>query len=277
MNKIKFGFLALLLGVTFASCDKNDYEYEPAEAVKSAYNIGFNSPETFAPMSVSDDKLEVELTREDATKELTVPIQKIDVPAFVTVPASATFKQGEKTTTIVLGIGQEMKPYVNYKVMIAIPQEYTSPFEEEPKAYIYDATITKEDFAVVAHCTFISTVALTGEWEADLEYSEYLKLYRIPALIADGYDYYFHFAINADGEQEFYFTDKNGKRATAFATGYVHPSYGMITSTINEGYDMGWDPEENEFYWVWKMTVSAGSFGENYQELVVNEWIKRPW
>ena len=58
-----------------------------------------------------------------------------------------------------------------------------------------------------------------------------------------------------------------------------------MTATVNEGYDMGYDEfvdEEtgqpvNEFYWVWKITVDAGSFGENYQTYDVTEWLRKPW
>ena len=41
------------------------------------------------------------------------------------------------------------------------------------------------------------------------------------------------------------------------------------------GYDE--DPADgNYFYWVWKVSVAAGAFGENYQYLTV-DWLKKPW
>jgi hypothetical protein len=55
----------------------------------------------------------------------------------------------------------------------------------------------------------------------------------------------------------------------------------MIMANVNESYPMGYDTEvedfEGEFYAVIKYTVSAGSFGENYELIDVLEWIEKPW
>ena len=277
MNKIKFGFLSLVVALGLVSCNGNDYEYTPAQEA-GQYNFGFVGEKNLV-LAMTDTEVQVTLNRVDDTEEQTIPLKVISAPDFVTVPETVTFAQGQKQAVVTLTLGEEMTPCTTYQIQLAIDEKYTQPYDaEKAQPAVYDFTIYKEDYELVANGTFESSVAWKGSWGVSVEYSEYLNLYRIPDLIADGTNYYFHF--NQDGEtQEFWFTDASGSHKTAFESGYVHPSYGMMITTINESYPMGYDEDPtdgNYFYWVWKVSVSAGSFGENYQYLTV-EWLKKPW
>jgi hypothetical protein len=285
MNKIKFALVSLALVLGFTACNKNDYEYEPGkEAATDNLALYFDDEENLT-LALADNEVEITLNRVDTEGELTVPLIVNTAPDFVTVPETATFAAGEDKTTVKLTIGEGMEAFTKYLIKISIPEEYTQPYDEDSGSPVYSFTITKEDFATVAKGVFTSTVAWKSSWENDLEFSNFLNLYRFPDLIASGTHIYFHFDMDAEGNQEFYFTDASGNHITKFSTGYIHPSYGEMTATVNEGYDMGYDEfvdEEtgqpvNEFYWVWKITVSAGSFGENYQTYDVTEWLRRPW
>ena len=285
MNKIKFALVSLALVLGFTACNKNDYEYEPGkEAATDELALYFDDEEDLT-LAITDTEVEITLNRVNTEGELTVPLIVNTAPDFVTVPETATFAAGQDKTTVKLTIGEGMEAFTKYLIKISIPEEYTQPYDVDSGSPVYSFTITKEDFATVAKGVFTSTVAWKSSWENDLEFSNFLNLYRFPDLIASGTHIYFHFDMDAEGNQEFYFTDASGNHITKFSTGYIHPSYGEMTATVNEGYDMGYDEYVDEetgqpvkqFYWVWKITVSAGSFGENYQTYDVTEWLRRPW
>lgn len=284
MNKIKFALVSLALVLGFTACNKNDYDYEPGKPATGNKALFFDDEENLT-LALTDNEIEIVLNRANTDGELTVPLIVNSAPDFVTIPEKATFAAGEAQTAVKLTIGEGMDPFTKYLIKISIPEEYTQPYAEDAGSPVYSFTISKEDFALIADGVFTSTVAWKSSWENPLEYSEYLNLYRLPDLIAEGTHVYFHFDVDEEGKQEFYFTDASGNHVTKFSTGYIHPTYGEMTATINEGYDMGYEEyvdEEtgepvNEFYWVWKITVSAGSFGENYQTYDVIEWLKKPW
>lgn len=278
MNKIKFGFLSLVVILGLVSCNGNDYDYTPADEA-GQYNIGFVGEKNMT-LAMDANEVQVTLNRTDDSEEQTIPLKVITAPDFVTVPETVTFAAGEKQATVSLALGEGMIPCTTYKIQLAIDPKYSQPYNTaEAQPAVVDFTIYKEDYELVAKAQFTSSVAWKATWDADIEYSPYLNLYRIPDLIAEGTNYYFHFADDGDN-QEFWFTDASGAHKTSFTTGYVHSTYGMMTSIINESYPMGYEESEedgNYFYWVWELRVTAGSFGEGYQYLDIVEWLKRPW
>lgn len=129
-----------------------------------------------------------------------------------------------------------------------------------------------QDFKTIATGVFTEQILFGQSWEQVLEYSASQDLYRWPNLIVEGTHIYFKF----DG-QTMLFTDADGNVGKSFATGYDHPNYGMIMMNILDGYEMGYDAETNEFFFPASMTVSAGSFGADYEFYEVKEWISKPW
>ena len=62
----------------------------------------------------------------------------------------------------------------------------------------------------------------------------------------------------------------DGKKTVKFATGYVHAKYGMVMANILADKKwMGFDATKNTFYFPIEMTVSAGSFGDNYETYTI--------
>lgn len=86
------------------------------------------------------------------------------------------------------------------------------------------------------------------EWPVEVEYSKIGNRYRITDCWYDGYG----FAFSPSGSKVTVYPSKT-------ETGYVHSRYGMVSVT-----DQGssFDKDKREFTFVFKWTVSAGSFGE---------------
>lgn len=299
MNKIKFALVSLALVLGFTACNKNDYEYEPGKATSNNKALYFDDEENVT-MALTDNEVTITLNRVDTVSglpELTVPLIVNSAPDFVTVPKSVTFAAGKDKADVKLAIGEGMKPFVTYMVKISIPEEYTQAYAADAGSPVYCFNILKEDWATIANGKFTSTVLWKETLEKTLEYSEYMDLYRFPDLIVEGTNVYFYFNEEEVTEkteagtdttyvkQDFYFTDANGKHITKFSTGYFHPTYGEVSATILEDYDMGYEEfisEETEelvmrFFWPWEITVAAGSFGAAYQYYRVTEWLDTPW
>lgn len=94
------------------------------------------------------------------------------------------------------------------------------------------------------------------EWEVDVEYSEIGNRYRITDCWYEGYG----FAFSPSGSSVTVYPSKT-------ETGYEHSRYGMVSVT-----DQGssYDADKKEFTFVFKWTVSAGSFGE-YNDVLTLE------
>lgn len=296
MNKIKFALVSLALVLGFTACNKNDYEYEPGKATTNDKELFFEDEEDLV-LAADQNTVAITLNRANTEGELTVPLIVNSAPEFVKIPATATFAAGEAQTTVTIEVGEGMNPCTEYLIKISIPEEYTQAYKEDAGSPVYSFTIYKEDWEPVASGIFVSTVSpLKGQFEAPLEYSEFLEVYRFAPFFEDVY-YFFHFdefevteKTKEDTDttyvkQEFYFTDAKGKHVTKFSTGYFHPSYGEVSVTILEDYDMGYSEyiDKNtgepvmEFYWPWAVSVSAGSFGNGYQSYYVTEWLRKPW
>jgi len=279
MNKIKLTLLLAAVALGLSSCDDNEYEYTAASQNSSEYkNIGFDCEES-AVLALTDTEFEVTLSRDTAGPAVTVPVTVVSAPDFISVPSTVTFPADSVTAAITLKIGEGMKPFSNYRVQLAIPEEYSDVYSENPRPIVYNAILLKEDYETVSVFNWSDKVFFKDYFDGnEMQYSSYLNLYRCPDLFAEGTNIYFFFN---HADTTFYFSDENGKKVTTFATGYEHPTYGMVSITILEdkesGVVCGYDDEEDIFYFPTKFTVSAGSFGSCYSYFKDIEWVKKPW
>lgn len=272
-NKTIFIVSLLACSAGFTACD-NDDDYVPG-APAGEYNIGFESESSYV-LGLQDTEISVELTRDNAEGELTVPLQHVTVPNFVTVPESATFADGSATTSITMTIGEGMKPFTTYWISVRVPEQYNTFYNEDSQCPILNISVRKEDYEVVANSIYQDPVFYQDQWNQPVEYSALKGLYRLPDCFAAGAHWYFTF----DGEN-FSFTDNSGTPVSKFLSGYVHPSYGAVTANVLD-VEMGYDEEGPEgtvgyFYFPLEFTVSAVSFGDGYEYLFITEWIKKPW
>ena len=263
-NKI-FLIAAVALAGIFTSCSDDD-DYSVGKQAGS-YNVTF-AEQSNVTVGPNDSSFDVTLKRTSTSGSLTVPIEKIQVPEGFVVPESATFADGDSLTTISIAVPSDMAYFTDYTFCIAVAEEYTNPYLAQDTYGRYQVTTVKEDYVTYATATFEDTFWYEDSWDVTIEYSAIADLYRIKGLWADGYDFYFKWNGKDDADQVFYFTDKNGTKATKFTTGLVSSSYGDISCT-NMGTTNNPSDEtetfagcyEGVFYIPFKFTVSAGSFG----------------
>ena len=273
-NKLFLFVTMMAAGMAFTSCDNKD-EYVPGLPA-GEHNVGFESEENQV-IGMTQETIEVELTRANTEGYLAVPLEALIVPECMTLPDSARFEDGSATATIEVLVDSTMKTFTDYQLSFRVPEAYTNAYAEDGKNPVFNITVKKEDFKLVANSVFIDQVFFKTQWEQAIEYSPMLGIYRLADCFSAGTHWYFHF----NGSDEFWFTESDGTKTEKFGTGYVHATYGMIMANVNSSYPMGYDTEveglEGEFYFVMKFTVSAGSFGENYEMIDVLEWIEKPW
>ena len=273
-NKALLIVSLLVTALGFSACDNND-DYVPG-AFAGEHNIGFDSEENLV-MGMTNTEISVVLTRANTEGELTIPLQALMVPECMTLPKSVTFADGSATADIKVSVSEEMKTFTEYQLSFRIPEEYTNAYAVDGKSPIFNITVKKEDFKVVANGVFEDRILFKQKWMQTLEYSPILGIYRIPDCFAVGGHWYFHF----NGNDEFWFTDAEGNKVLKFASGYNHANYGMIMANVETDYEMGYDTTipgiEGQFYVVMSMTVSAGTFGTNYELFDIQEWLEKPW
>jgi hypothetical protein len=255
LNKIFILAALSVVGLGFASCDDDD-DYEAGKQAGS-YNVTFDSQanQILAKTATSFD---VELNRHSTSGTLTVPIEKVNVPAAFTVPESVTFAEGDSIATLKVQVADTMTLNTGYDFTIQVPEEYTNPYKDQSSVAMYKVTITKEDYETAYTATFTSGF-FEGSWPVTIERSPSLGILRIKDLYVEGYNYY----LKWDGSsKDVSLVTSTGATATSVRTGYVHKKYGMVSTAADpdEG-AFGYDASTKTIYLTFNFTVSAGSFG----------------
>lgn len=138
----------------------------------------------------------------------------------------------------------------NYIHIVQIDSTTTVNLEE-----VREINFTLDDYEPSYVGIYKSWFLETSE-EVTLEYSPSKKLYRFKDCWMPGY----HVTFRLDPE-----TMEFEMAANFFTSGYVHPTYGMVTAEVYGGGSNNYfDPETMTFYFAYKWTVSAGSFGAGY-------------
>lgn len=274
-NKATLVIALLACGLGFTACDDNN-EYVPG-APAGEYNIGFNGQENLV-LDFDQNELTVELSRANTEGELTVPVEGLIVPECMSLPEAATFADGSSTAAVTITISEDMEPFTDYQLSFKIPEKYTNAYAENGKSPIYNVTLKKEDYKVVANGEYQASVLYEDSWEQPVEYSAMMDLYRLPNCFANGTHWYFTF----DGGNGFSFTTKDGEPVSKFLCGVIHSTYGAITANVLGGNPVGYvnggvQGAEGYFRFPLQYTVSAGSFGANYEYLFIIEWLEKPW
>lgn len=281
-NKLFLIGTLLVAGLGFTSCS-DKHEYVPG-APAGVHNIGFDSEQN-VNMGLADSQVKVAMTRAKTEGELTVPIQPLMVPECMTLPKSVTFADGSATAEFIIAVDSTMELFTDYQLSFRVPEEYTNAYAADGKNPVFNITVKKEDFVVVAKGVYDSKFWFEQTWNQTLEYSSILGLYRIPDCYAKGSHWYFSF----NGSDKFSFTDSEGNAVVKFLSGVVHPSYGAVNLNVlvdnPMGYTAGGEVTINgevvslvgRFAFPFGFTVSAGSFGSAYEYYYVLEWTSKPW
>jgi hypothetical protein len=173
--------------------------------------------------------------------------------AHFNVPSSVSFSADEAKKTIdipfaILGGTTE-------QVTISVAEENATVYGVKSATF----TITR-DFVWEYLGTGVYQCWLFGQaWEQDVYRGEGTQMYKLPDCITKGYDIIFE--LTEDGQHLL-------KPIAKQETGYVHPSYGMVSV---EGAADDIQRDGNVIALPMEYTVSAGSFGAKYDYLALPE------
>lgn len=267
-NKLFLFVTMLAAGMAFTSCDNED-EYVPGLPA-GEHNIGFESEENMV-LAMTQESFEVELTRANTEGYLAVPLEALIVPEFVTLPDSARFEDGSATATIEVLVDSTMALFTDFQLSFRVPESYTNAYAEDGKNPVFNITIKKDDFGVVAVGVYKGAM-FSSPWNQTVEYSNVLGLYRIPDCYGAGTHWYFQF----DGADGFAITDSEGEPVSKFMSGYP----GLVLTVLNaaQGY---FAPDAEGFVGMFKFPfqfdLDGSTLGQAYDKLYIAEWIEKPW
>jgi len=257
MKKImKYAYVVLagVMAMAFTSC-KDTYDYEgPGEQDPGAFISVDATSIKYAAEDAQILKLTLIRTNVGAAENINLTC---DNPHFQ-VPSSVSFSADEAKKT--LEIPFAILGGTTEEVTISVADESATVYGVKTATF----TITR-DFVWEYLGEGIFSCWLFGQaWPQPVYRGEGTQLYKLPDCIAEGYD--ITFELSEDGQ--------NLKSLTKQETGYVHPSYGMISvgrATDDDDNPLDIVRDGNVIYLPTKYTVSAGSFGDNYDALELPE------
>lgn len=241
MKKKRLILLALtVLTLGLYSCAEDFPQRE------ASYDPGDDSMGVFFP---STNPINVEVEPTDSYYLVTISrinsanaaivklIELTDTSNMFTVPTSIAFRAGQSDTTVRLSFG-DLVDFVPYQVRFAIDESFTNPYDSAVAGTAeFILNVTQSDYIDFAEGTFDSEF-FEDSWPQKLQYSETLDAYRFPNLYSLNYHFLFNWAgvnsavIIPQGDP---IEDKDGW--FSILTGYVDPTYGMISAWINSDVD----------------------------------------
>ena len=252
MKKImKYAYVVLagVMAMAVTSC-KDTYDYDgPGAQDPGAFLSVDATTLKYAAEDAQILKLTLMRTNVGAAEDVKLTCDN----AHFNVPSSVSFSADEAKKTIdipfaILGGTTE-------QVTISVAEENATVYGVKSATF----TITR-DFVWEYLGTGVYQCWLFGEtWEQDVYRGEGTQMYKLTDCIAKGYDIIFE--LTEDGQHLL-------KPIAKQETGYVHPSYGMVSV---EGAADDIQRDGNVIALPMKYTVSAGSFGAKYDYLALPE------
>lgn len=273
INKIFLLAAMALTGMGLASCSSDD-DFTPGKPAGSN-NVYFTN-QAAQTLDLSASSFTITLGRTDAGSAVSVPLKQVQVDPVFTVPATAEFAAGETETEVTIQISGDAEPFTDYQLRLAIPEEYTSPYIQKDDVPELNIFVHKEDYVLYATGTFNENVLFGDSWEQTIEYSATLDVFRMRDVFASGTNWYFLWNEKSGDDCEFSWCNASGKAVSKFDTGYVHSTYGMIAANdiSDDKTFVGYDADDNAFYFLLEFTVSAGSFGSDFDTLTDVKFVK---
>ena len=263
--------LMALAVAALAACDKS-VPYEPGAPMNldnpNVYFSAYNSTKTVLASDATE--FEVAILRDDVETALTLPLNSAcSYEGIFTVPETVEFPAGVDSVSFKVQVSDKVEMFQTYQLHLSVPEEYTHayvPVETTGPQFI--ANVVKEDYAPFANGLYYDGF-WTGELtENVLEYSPLKDEYRLNDVWGTGV------GLTFTWNQE---TGEVKLGADKYASGLIHPNYGAITAnTVSAMYakfaagELLKDSCEG-FYFNFKWTVSAGSFGEYPNIFIVME------
>lgn len=258
LNKISSVIFAALFAAGITSCSTESYDCaEPvASGTPSVYFPSAQNANVSLPLTESE--FNVELSRADASDELTVNLRKVDdLNNVFDVPATATFAKGSNTTTVKVTI-RNAKPFVDYRLGLALDPDVVNPYVVNQNGTInYVAHVQKEDWKFYSKCTVLSAW-YEKDFETEMQYSETLKQYRVYNVWDTGV----HISFSIDEKSNVKFAE------TKYSTKIKNDSGAALSwapdYTVNEKEGVVgcvFDAEKKVFTFTGEWSFSGGSYG----------------
>lgn len=266
LNKVfLLGLLASASLFTACSDDDDDYSAGPQPG---NINVTFATGENMA-LELTDTSFDVLLYRPDSTsaQAITVPIEVVEAAEVFTIPQSVSFAAGDSIAKLTIAVSEAAKPFVDYKLRLALPLEYSASTYLADQDYypVLGITVHKEDYKQWGTMSYTSWL-FEDTWESDVYYSEYMKLYRCD-IFTEGYPFYF----SIDDEGVIVIRDNTGAECVSTVTGYVDETYGMMSYYWLKSNFTGWDEDDQAYFIPVSYRVSAGQFGSDYDSFTLTK------
>lgn len=263
--------LMALAVAAFAACDKS-VPYEPGAPMNldnpNVYFSAYNSTKTVLASDATE--FEVAILRDDVETALTLPLNSAcSYEGIFTVPETVEFPAGVDSVSFKVQVSDKVEMFQTYQLHLSVPEEYTHayvPVETTGPKFI--ANVVKEDYAPYATGLYYDTFWYETAYASVLEYSPLKDEYRIQDAWMTGVGISFTW----DKEKN---VVKMG--ADKYVTGLVHSTYGAVTANVLGAsyvhYEAGQLLKDacDAFYFDFKWTVSAGSFGEYPNLFIVQQ------
>lgn len=256
MKSLRYILIASVALFALAACAQEEDPYKPGDPTNSnGHNVYFSAENPGSlVLGLADNSFTVKIERENANGAISVPLKAYSASNVFAVPSSVDFAAGETSKEITVQFNGA-EPFVNYSLQISVPQEFTYQYKDQNVYPAYAVSVLQEDFKVIHTGTYFEDFWTGNTWSQDLEYSELSDTYRFSNLWDIGYGFTFKW----DGQSEEVVVNNGNK----FESGIVSDTYGMISAEDQGSY---YDDGENAIHFVFKWTVSAGSFG-NYENV----------
>ena len=252
-NIIYILFFALSLPL-FVSCDATG----PEGAIYNAKNdeVSFPKASSSYTLGAGDpDQYDIVLQRGNAAGAVSVPVTLEDASGFFSAPASASFADGDYETTLRVTFNRsQLAVGLAYQITLTLPE---NPVKE--RIVKHTASITRDYVWQYFTTGTFSSAFFEEEWEQVIQKAEGTDAYKLPSLIAEGVDMIFYVADN--GSLSFP-GSPTANGLYRFATGYMHPSYGMVYFELDPDLEYSFfDKEKKLAVFNGQYAVSAGNFG----------------
>ena len=247
-----------VLSIVATSCSKDDDKYTPGKEAGSNNVVFIN--EANQVLALSDTQFTIELQRTNTSGELTVPLEVLNCANVLSCPTSATFASGAATATVTVNVSSDAEAFKEYALSLRIPEDYTNPYIQQAGTPMLNITVLKEDYKPWGVLDYHHDFFNDWNFDVEVEYSQYMDLYRMD-IYKPGYRFWF----KMDDAGKITICDNTGAKYTgATPVGFTYGSYGMVSATWVSTSFTGYDPDEDAYFIPFKWTVSAGSFGTNY-------------
>lgn len=264
----KFAYLPLIaaLATGFTACSDDD-AWTPAPAVpEECMGVAFSAENEnileISPAMAAGYTIPITVTRTKSTEAASVPLKFASAtPEYFDCPATVEFAAGASEVTFDLTLKGGEKD-CTYRSTISIDDpRYADPYTVvgggEAPVYSFEYTVVQ--WNPIGIGTYTYTAFLSGDDEGLLlEQKDGENLYRIGDW---GYGVTLFFTMD----------DANKIKVAKQAIGYNHPSYGPVSIESVANTDSYYDPSANQYRFAVKYTVSAGSFGSNWETFTITQ------